>query len=73
IDNYYNSDKNFELPNRIKFAIDELVELQIEKNYFRPTDLIAYNIPQNDLNPWGYIEESEKKKIEYKEEKETDI
>ncbi len=72
IDNYYNSDEDFELPNRIKLAIKELIELQIDKNSFRPTDLITYNIPQNDLNPWGYIEEAEKKKIEYKKEEISD-
>lgn len=72
IDNYYNSTDDKELPNRLKLAIKELIKLQTEENTFRPTDLIAYNIPDDNSNPWGYIEEAEKKKIEYKKE-ETDI
>lgn len=72
IDNYYNSTDDKELPNRLKHAIKELIKLQIDENTFRPTDLITYNIPDNNLNPWGYIEEAEKKKIDYKKEETND-
>lgn len=66
---YYKKSDNQELNGRIAYSIETLADLYIENNFMRPTDLIAYNIPEGDLNPWGYIEEAEKKKIEYKEEK----
>lgn len=66
IANHYDSEDTPELPNRLKLAIKELIEINLNENNFRPTDLIAYNIPDDSLNPWGYIEYDEKKQIEYR-------
>lgn len=65
---HYPNSEDSELAMRIFVAMENLSDLYIDNNYIRPTDLIAYNIPNGDLNPWGYIEEVENKKIEYKKE-----